>query len=502
MFYIVFYEIKNVLKKYINSLNLKNIDYLIVALFFLTLMTLFKVLNIFEVEIKYIISFLAVVYVLTSFSGNNKMVKEYIESKEFSANRLYPISSYKLMAIKTIMFEILYLIEYFLISSALALLLIITGYSPFTSIFSLLSITLLALCTKNILIIFSIRSKRKLSFLKVIMDVTIIFLTFFYFHYLTILFNSISDLNNLLDQVKDFGDLSFFNSFFIGIYYLQNASTFLLLSLTYIFFMAIRILIYSRLSELKNKVSLHYPKIKVLNSISFSNIIIKKEMEYLNYLSFFRHYLSKIIAYLLFFVIVLIFDIKFDFSNILLAIIIFFELISMSEKITTSYLGKEKSFILHYIFSSTSIQHILLYKTFVHSMLNAIYITIVCLIVVILFEINLVNSIILVFVMLSSVPTQVYISNIFNTYKSSYMNDFGIPNKKTHIFKILIKSIISYITLAILTFTPLIFTNIASSLIIIISFLLLNIFTFLMLYIFTRRKEKDFYGEYGSAFSK
>ncbi|MBZ4226407.1 hypothetical protein LAE98_30965 [Bacillus wiedmannii] len=501
---ILLFEVKNILKKYFDALDLRKKDYIIVSILFLGLMSLLKVLNTFEIDIKYIISFLAMVYILSSFAGNNKLIRDYLESPNFFFNRLYPLSSIRIMMIKMIAFEMLYLVEYAFISSSIVVLLIFAGYSPIPSILNMLNITMLALCIKSILMILSMRKKRGFYVFKVLSESLKIFLVFFYFHYLVIFFYSISDLEHVISKMRNLSNSLLFDYYSICINSLGTLSLFLSLLCIYILLMGLRVFSYSRviMSTTKNTKVLNPNKVGVFKKRISRNIMFIKEWRCLNEISFLSFFITRILAYVLFFIIVMSFKIKFDLSDTLIMIILFFELIYMSEKITSSYLGKERSFVLHYLFSSTPIKKIILYRTFVYFLFTAGYITIINIMVIILFEINISSSMMLIFITICSAPTQIYISNIFNTYKASYVNEFAIPNQKMTFIKILVKSSITYLTLTIITFIPLIFSNSSSVVIGMSLFLLLNIISFLILYIFTRKKERGFYGEYKAAYSE
>ncbi len=504
MLYPFYLEIKNVLKKYYESLDLRRKDFILVVLIFFTLMVLMKILNTFNLDLIYIITFLGVVYVFSSFSGNNKILLEYINSDKFHFSRVFPISNFRLMGIQTTKFEIIYIAEYVSISVSLMLLLIITGYPPLATIFSLINITLVALCIRCIILILNSRKKRDFLFLKVTIDTIKIFMIFIYFHYITVFFYSLLDPQQILSKIKNIKNTAIFEQFFFWFAHLEKVSLLIFLILIYCLLIITRIYIYSLIFESQlndNEVNRLY-KIHFFEKILSRNIFLKKEWRELQSISFFNLVTSRIIAYTIFLIITITFNIKFNLSPVIILIISLFELIYISEKISSSYLGKEKGFITNYIFSNTSISKIILYKTIIHTLIIAIYITIINGVMIISFQYNLLNSINLIVILLFSTPTQVYISNFFNTYKTSYQNEFGIPNKKMQFIKTLVKSLLGYMTLSILTFVPLVFDNSTGFFIGIFSFLLLNISTLFVIYMFTIKKGRGFYGEYEQVYSK
>lgn len=498
-----FLSVKNILRKYIESINFTNRDYLLLGFLFLVLMSLLKIINSFGIQSKYTIAFLATIYVISSFAGNHKLFREYLDSDYFRYNQVFPLSPNKLMILKVIELESVILSEYALISSFTVLLLIITGYPALMSIFSVLSITLVALCIKNIIVILNAKKVKEGYILGVIIETLKVFLVFFYFHFLISFFNSISNPDQIYSIIKNLDHLLIMDYFFSVINQLGNIQTIILLLLTYVILIAIRTFTYSKLVSLQMKETgeLHSNIIR-FNKIFPNNILLIKELNHLRTTSIFRTFMIRISAYILFFVFVIGFDITFNLNYVIVTIIIFFELIYMTEKVTSSYLGKEKGFVLNYIFSGTSIRNILMYRTLVYSVITIVYMVFINLIMIILFEINFLNSIELMFIIICSAPSQIYISNFFNTYKTSYINDFGIPNKKMQLIKIIIKSIIAYVTLSFVTFIPFIFDGLTGFFILLLAFTVVNLTFFYLFYIYSKIKEKELYGEYGQAYSE
>lgn len=499
MISILYLESKNVILQYLDSLKFNKKDFLISAILFLSILAVFKFLEVFDVNLNYIQLFILLIYILSAFVGSKDWLKDYFKSHSFTLNYIYPLSKFKLFLIKIFKFEIIDIFDYSIISSLLILILYLAGYSFSKAFIGILCITLCSLSLKTICSFFTFNIIKNIIGIKVLLETIKLFLLFYYFHYLfnffnliyengKINFNKIFNIFRIDISLIDISIFNFSNSFF-------TLKTMIVLFFCYLVFIFFKILIYSKtlvtLSVKQNQSS-------TISLYFIRNISILKEVRALGEINFWTFLLSKIISLLLFLLLAKFLVLEFNISFTVLLIIAFIECTNISDKITKSYIAKEKHFVLNYLFSNTSLLDVLKKRTLLYSFFTLPYWIIYVAILFFVFNLSYLSYFIMLGLLIISQPILIFTNDSLNTFKASYINELGIPNTKMNLMKILIKLLISYIFLFSITFFPYIFNESFLATIALMSFT--NWLIFFLLYKILTKKEKELYGEYKTFF--
>lgn len=509
MLHLIQLEIKNIFKQYLSSLNLTNLDYLIYCGIALSITVIFKILHTFDVNLEYIFLVISAITIICTFSGGNDLIFKHIKSREYRLSTLYPIIHIKLLSIKLVKFEFIFFIEYMFALIPISISLMVVGYSISLVFISMSSLIITCACLKNFLLIISIfKTKNKSRYLKIFIGFIYISITFYYFHYLTIFSNLVLTFlqNGKYPKTNLFSNLS--ENFNIkNIYYciLCNYKYLFAILFIYFLFLFIKTIIYSKYSSNSN-IPVNKKRVEILNfdvvRSKIQNIMLLKELFSIKNENFFEFIINRVFSYILFTAVCILFDLKFNFQNILIYIILMFEIIHVSEKISSSFLGKEKSFIINYMFSDYSLNKLLSFRIKIYSLIVFLYITFINLLIIIILNLNFKEFILLFGTISLLIVPQVAVINIFNTYKSSYINDLGIPNKKSNFIKIMIQSVINYLNFLVISIVPILFSGTLNIIIQVLIIAIVNVLYLLFLWGFAKLKEGDFYGEFKVAFSK
>lgn len=503
MFYLLYLETKGLLKQFVNSLNIKKNDCLIYFMFVLTLVFFGKVAFIFKLKLGYIVLllfFLAIVFGSLEYS---KQIVEIITSKKNNESKIYPINNFKLISIKMFRYEILALVQYLFVAIPLYLILAVVGYDLYSVGKSFIFSINVFLFFYSIISLFKVgKIKFESQILKVIMGVVYISIPYLFIFYsnkaISFLIDVANNSTNLKLVISKISVLDLF-------YNIVTIKKYLIMLFMYVLLTVIRLFIYKSISQ-NNKKENNKFKIKLLEKYKCNNIVVRKEVSNLLLGKFDNFLFFRIISYSIFAIMLIVFKYGFgkyiEIKYNLLLFVFIFDISKVSEEITKNYIGKEKKYILQYMFSDYSLINVLKNRIKIYSFILIIYTVFIEIIMGLSVNENIHNILLMIILSVPIIINFIFTNELFNTYKTSYINELAIPNKKSTFIKVICEAILCYLMLPIIIFVPYIPLGNYVALIQITLVYFVNIIYFIILMIFTKTKEGELYGEFKYAIFK
>lgn len=202
MGYLMFWELKSILRQYFFSLNIKKIDYLIYFILTLIITLLFKIFHIFEVKLGYIIVFCLLVTIFVALQDRSKLFVNEVKSNQFNLTKMYPIKTSSIIILKMFKYEVLSFVEYISIIFPLFIILFLVGYKFEMLITKLILLIIIFLCTNRFAFVFFISiSNYKNKFFKMLVGSIKIGSLYFFIHCLNIVFTRVV---GVIDGTGDF----------------------------------------------------------------------------------------------------------------------------------------------------------------------------------------------------------------------------------------------------------------------------------------------------------
>lgn len=502
MIYLLYIETKGLVKQFLNSLSLKNGDYLIGTIFLLTITSILKILQIFNVDINYIMIGMLVVSIAIAMLDNSKLIIKLFESKNYIFTKVYPINEYKIVTIKVLKYDIISFIQFFILMIPLTIIIILVGYDLLVITKAFIFSIATFIFSNGFISIFNIyKSQFENKVIKIIINSILVAIPYMFIYYSAKVFSLLIDLIDRKENISTF-NMKSLNVINISKDLIQ-INYFSLLIIMSLAILIIRIYSYMKISE-KYKKNFKKEKIKKISNINIKNIIIRKEIYGLLNEKGIYYLIDRLISYGIFGIVFMFVNTKLNI-NIqanLLFIILMYEIALVSEKLTENYLGKEGDFAIQYIYSNYSILKIIAKRTVIYVCIAMIYLTLMEIIISTIFNLNIYDFIINLIISILFTISFITTCNIFNTYKSSYKNELGIPNKKVSFIKMICETSFCYLSLPVITFIPFIDGIKYKGLIIIVFITIISFIYVTILNIFAKLKEGEFYGEFKGAFSK